>query len=57
MNYSSTHFKKIFLKDSLTSKLDERNDEKKNLEGILPKAWNSPDLTTLNLGLLGIEIH
>lgn len=44
MNYESTSFKKIYFKDFITTKLNNKGVEKKNLKGVLPEQdWNSDD--------------
>ena len=44
MNYNSTNFKKIYFKRFVTTKLNEKNVEKKDMSKMtLPPAWNNPD--------------
>lgn len=38
-----SNFKKIYFKGLLKSELDERKEEKKNLESLLPTGYNKPD--------------
>jgi len=44
MNYEGTNFKKIYSKDFITTKLNDKEEEKKDLsKKILPGDWNSKD--------------
>lgn len=44
MNYENSNFKKIYFKDFITTKLNKKGVEKKDLsKKILPEDWNSKD--------------
>ena len=44
MNYEGTNFKKIYFKEFITTKLNNKEEEKKNLsKRVLPEDWNSKD--------------
>lgn len=34
-------FKRMFLRNQLTTYLDDKNQEKKNLQSLLPSGWNN----------------
>lgn len=43
MNYSSTNFKKIYFKKYVTTGINNKGEEKKNLLSVIPKGWNDED--------------